>query len=86
MKRLSSYFRFEDALIPNTLAWIYILAAYTIGFYAIMADAIVYNFVGAVLLAHSMVIAAYFVHECAHDSLFTNSRYNRWFGEMLIFP
>lgn len=84
MKTLSSYFRFEDALIPNTLAWIYIIAAYTIGFYAMMADALVYNFAGTVLVAHSMVISAYFIHECAHDSLFKKNRHNRLFGEIFL--
>lgn len=84
MKMLSSYFRFEDALIPNTLAWSYILAAYIIGFYAIMADALIYNLAGTVLLAHSMVISAYFIHECAHDSLFKKNRHNHLFGEIFL--
>ena len=84
MEKLSSYFRFEDALIPNTIAWIYILAAYIIGFSAIMSDALVYNLAGTVLLAHSMVISAYFIHECAHDSLFKKNRHNRLFGEIFL--
>jgi fatty acid desaturase len=84
MAKLSSYFRFEDALIPNTIAWIYILAAYIIGFYAIMSDALIYNLAGTVLLAHSMVISAYFIHECAHDSLFKKNRHNRLFGEIFL--
>jgi fatty acid desaturase len=84
MKKLSGYFRFEDALIPNTIAWIYILATYIFGFYAIMSDALIYNLLGTVLLAHSMVISAYFVHECAHDSLFKKNRHNRFFGEIFL--
>lgn len=84
MKTLSSLFRFEDALIPNLLAWSYIIAAYSFGFYAIMADAIVYNLIGTVLLAHSMVISAYFIHECAHDSLFKKNRHNQFFGEIFL--
>jgi len=84
MAKLSSYFRFEDALLPNTIAWIYILAAYIVGFYAIMSETLVYNLAGTVLLAHSMVISAYFVHECAHDSLFKKNRHNHFFGEIFL--
>lgn len=84
MKTLSSFFRFEDALLPNLLAWTYMLAAYIVGFYAIMSDMIIYNLAGTVLLAHSMVISAYFIHECAHDSLFKKNRHNRLFGEIFL--
>ena len=84
MKDISSLFRFDDALIPNLLAWAYILAAYILGFAAIMSETVWMNILGVVFLAHSMVIAAYFIHECAHDSLFKKSRHNRIFGEILL--
>jgi len=84
MKNVNSLFRFDDALIPNLLAWIYVLLAYIFGFAAIMAEAVWTNVVGVVLLAHSMVIAAYFIHECAHDSLFKKSGHNYIFGEILL--
>jgi fatty acid desaturase len=84
MKTLSSLFRFSDALIPNLLAWTYILITYVLGFAGIMADIIVFNVFGVILLAHSMVIAAYFIHECAHDSLFKNNRHNKFIGEILM--
>ncbi|HSR73440.1 MAG TPA: fatty acid desaturase [Sulfurovum sp.] len=84
MEKIRSFFRFEDALIPNILAWTYMLAAYIVGFYAIMSDTLIYNLAGTVLLAHSMVISAYFVHECAHDSLFKKNRHNRLFGEIFL--
>lgn len=84
MKNISSLFRFDDALIPNLLAWTYVLSTYILGFAAIMTEAVWINVLGVVLLAHSMVIAAYFIHECAHDSLFKKSRHNRIFGEILL--
>ena len=84
MKKISSLFRFDDALVPNMLAWTYILGAYILGFSALLADSILYNILGIVFLAHSMVIAAYFIHECAHDSLFKKSQHNRIFGEILL--
>ncbi len=84
MKAAGSLFRFNDALIPNVMAWIYILATYLLGFAGIMADSLLFNALGVVLLAHSMVIAAYFIHECAHDSLFKKNRHNQLFGEILM--
>jgi fatty acid desaturase len=84
MKTLNSLFRFQDALIPNLLAWTYVLFAYVFGFAAIMAHSILLNALGVILLAHSMIIAAYFIHECAHDSLFKKKRHNQFFGEILM--
>ena len=84
MKNISSLFRFDDALIPNLLAWSYVLFSYVLGFAAIMTETVWMNVAGVILLAHSMVIAAYFIHECAHDSLFKKSSHNHIFGEILL--
>ena len=37
---------------------------------------------GILLTAHSMVIASYLIHECAHRSLFRASSMKRWTGEL----
>jgi len=84
MKTATRLLRFEDALLPNLAAWGYMFTAYIGGFAAIMASSLWLNTVGVLLLAHGMVIAAYFIHECAHDSLFKDSRHNRLFGELLL--
>lgn len=60
------------------------LAAYIFGFMMIVSDALWLNLLGVIILAHSMVIAAYFIHECAHESLFRKSLYNRLLGEVLL--
>ena len=84
MKTAPRLFRFDDALVPNLLAWGYMFSTYVFGFAAILSDALWLNVAGVLLLAHSMVIAAYFVHECAHESLFQKRRHNRIFGEILL--
>lgn len=84
MKTVAKYFRFDDAVLPSLLAWSYMFSAYIFGFAAILADALWLNVLGILFLAHAMVIAAYFVHECAHESLFKKSRHNRFFGELLL--
>ena len=38
---------------------------------------------GALLLGHSMVIAAYLIHECAHNTIFRDNRHNAYLGECL---
>jgi len=46
--------------------------------------ALLWNITGVVLLAHSMVIAAYLVHECIHNNVFRQRRYHYWLGEFLL--
>lgn len=84
MKTAAKLFRFDDALFPNLLAWGYMFSAYIFGFAAILTDALWLNVLGVLFLAHSMVIAAYFIHECAHESLFKKSCHNQLFGELLL--
>jgi len=84
MKTAARLFRFDDALVPNLLAWGYLFSTYLFGFAAMLADSPWLNAAGVLLLAHSMVIAAYFIHECAHESLFRKSRHNQIFGELLL--
>ena len=38
---------------------------------------------GAVVLGHSMVIAAYLIHECAHNTIFRQNSHNARLGELL---
>jgi len=84
MKTAVRLFRYEDALLPNALAWTYMFSAYVFGLAAMLAEALWINALGVLFLAHAMVIAAYFIHECAHDSLFKKNRYNQLFGELLL--
>jgi len=84
MKTAAKLFRFDDAMLPNLMAWGYMFAAYIFGFAAMLASALWLNVLGVLFLAHAMVIAAYFVHECAHESLFKKSRHNQLFGELLL--
>jgi fatty acid desaturase len=49
------------------------------------AHAVVLNVLGVVLCTHSMVLAAYLIHEAAHQSLFATASANRRIGEWLSF-
>ncbi|MFT7003893.1 MAG: fatty acid desaturase, partial [Sulfurimonas sp.] len=84
MKTSTKFFRFDDALFPNSLAWIYMFSTYILGFVALVSEVLWINALGVIFLAHSMVISAYFIHECAHSSLFKSSHHNQLFGELLL--
>ena len=75
--------KYTDGLWPNLLALLYISSAYMAGFYLITLDALILNFFGSLLLAHSMVIAAYMVHECAHNTIFKSNKANARLGGLL---
>lgn len=75
--------RYEDGIVPNLLAISYALIAYAGGMTLIMMPSLAVNLPGALLLAHGMVIAAYLVHECAHNTVFAKNRNNARLGELL---
>jgi fatty acid desaturase len=80
MKQIIKY---SDGLWPNFFALLYIFSAYLGGFFLISFDVLPVNFIGSVLLAHSMVIAAYMIHECAHNTVFRNNKANARLGSLL---
>jgi fatty acid desaturase len=53
--------------------------------FALMASTPVAAMLGVLLCAHSMVLAAYLLHEAAHDTLFRSRAANRALGEALSF-
>lgn len=62
-------FRHGDGVIPNLLAIGYAFGAYFLGLFLLSRSGIA--FVGGIfLLAHSLVIAGYLIHECTHGTLF----------------
>jgi len=76
--------RWEDGWLPNTLALGYALGGYALGLWACAAPAWWHNAFGVLLSAHALVIAAYLVHECAHNTIFADNRWNAALGEALM--
>ena len=81
---MAGFLRYEDAFWPNILALGYVISAYFGGLALMLSSVLLLNFFGAFLFAHAMVIAAYLIHECAHNSLFRKNRYHQWLGEALL--
>ncbi|KUJ73090.1 fatty acid desaturase [Thiomicrospira sp. WB1] len=84
MPQNHSLFRHNDAPLPTFLASSYVLIGYLTGGYWMLTQHPLLNVIGVFWFAHSMVIAAYLLHEAAHLSIFKNKRHNRWFGEWLL--
>jgi fatty acid desaturase len=80
---MTSFIRYEDSLWPNLMALSYALSGYFIGLGCILSASVWLNFVGVLLLAHSMVIAAYLVHECAHNTILKKNSSNARLGRFL---
>jgi fatty acid desaturase len=78
-------FREREGALPNSL----VLAWCTLGWlgsFALMASAhIAWNIAGLALCTHCMLLAAYMVHEVAHQSVFASPAANRCAGEWLSF-
>ncbi len=81
---MAGVFRYEDAFWPNLLAILYVLTTYFGGMALILSAPWLLNVIGVLVFAHGLVIAAYLVHECAHNSLFRKNKYHRWLGEALL--
>lgn len=65
----AALFRYTDAALPNILAIAYAVGAYVVG-WVLLGAGLVWFVPGVLFLAHSMVIAAFLIHECTHGSLF----------------
>jgi fatty acid desaturase len=78
-------FRDREGAILNTLVLLWIAAGW-LGSFALMAShSVPVNIVGILLCAHSMVLAAYLIHEAAHQTVFAVPWANRWVGEAMNF-
>jgi len=53
-----------------------------VGSFALMASrSVALDILGVLLCAHTMLLAAYLLHEAAHQTLFISRRANQWVGE-----
>lgn len=78
----TSLFRYKDGAAPNAAALLYAAAGYGAGLWLITAPSLAANLLGTLLVAHALVIAAYFIHEFAHGSIFAKPQANDRAGEI----
>src|SRR5690348_4754569 len=71
--------------LPDSLALFVTGAAWLGSFFLMAQPSLVLELTGLWLCAHSMVLAAYLVHEAAHQTLFASPLTNHWTGEVMNF-
>ena len=79
----STQLRYKDGLWPFVFALSYGLVGYTIGLVWIAMPSMAINLCGLLLLTHTLVICAYMIHECAHNTLFAKNHHNAVLGSIL---
>ncbi|MDX1335388.1 MAG: fatty acid desaturase, partial [Gammaproteobacteria bacterium] len=80
----NSVWRENGGALPHSLALAYAILGHFAGLAMIMQPSAWLVVPGILLTAHSMVIGAYLVHECAHNTIFASNAWNRWLGEFLL--
>ena len=76
-------FKYNDGLWPNTAAISWAFGAYVGGIALCLLPTGMLSVLGVLMLSHAMIIAAYLVHECAHNTIFVSARHNRLLAESL---
>lgn len=67
----------------NGLALLYVVSAYLVGFAGLFHTHWAINLLATLLLAHSMIIAAYLIHECGHQLVFKRGADNARLGRAM---
>ena len=69
----------------NGLALSYVFGGYGLGLFCLIAQAVWLNILGVVLVTHTLVWAAYFVHEFMHGAIFKQLKLNVIGGKAMLF-
>jgi fatty acid desaturase len=77
-------FKYTDGLWPNTLLLGYGLGAGMLAVSGLLSANGWANAMAVLLLAHVLIIAAYVVHDCMHNSLFKAPKHNRQLARPLL--
>ncbi|MGA7800368.1 MAG: fatty acid desaturase [Gammaproteobacteria bacterium] len=80
---MAARMRQPDGYWPHLAALAYGVLGYGAGVALITAHAPVLNGLGVLVLAHALVICAYLVHECAHNTVFRDNTHNARLGQAL---
>ncbi len=80
----TTIFKYAEDRIANTIALSILCACYLGGWWLLSLPQIILNGLGVLMLAESMVLAGFFVHEFAHGSIFQSGRWNRLAGKCCL--
>jgi fatty acid desaturase len=81
---MSAYgFKDSENAVWNGLALLYVAAGYGLGLVALIHGGVLLSVIGTLSLAHAMTIAAYLLHECGHNAIFSTNARNARLGTAL---
>lgn len=84
-RQSAAIFREPEGVVPNTVVLLWTSLVWLASFGLMGADPVVLNVVGVLACLHTMVLAAYLIHEAAHYTLFSRPTVNKWAGEWMSF-
>lgn len=76
-------FKQRNGALPHSLALAYAFGGYAGGLALISTGGPMGWLTGTLLLGHAMIIAAYLLHECAHNTIFSTNEANARLGRAL---
>lgn len=76
-------FRSRSGALPNTVALAWTLGGYAGGVWLLTRTPWLANVAGVLLTAHALILAAYFIHEFAHQSIFRTATANHRWGVIM---
>ncbi len=83
MTSVSPYFRYPDGPLPNLLALGVTVLGYPLGIALLLSPAWGWNVLGFALVVLTLVWSAYFIHEFAHQAIFTSADANARWGTLM---
>ncbi|WP_293323404.1 fatty acid desaturase [Parvibaculum sp.] len=83
MSSQSTFWRHSDGAIPNTLAFSYVAVAHVSGIALLALANPIAWIAGTLLVAHSLIVAAYLIHDLAHMAIFRSRKLTLVVAEML---
>ena len=79
---MSRLFRHAGGAWPTLLTVTYTVLGWLVGVWMLTLPQISLNVVGVLLTAHTLIISAYLIHECVHQTLFATPAANDRLGKL----
>jgi fatty acid desaturase len=79
----SSIWRYPDGFLPNFLGLSYTFLGYFFGIFMLLQESIFWNIGGVLLVSHTLMCSAFFIHEFIHDTIFRGRSRNSKFVILL---
>ncbi len=68
---------------PNLVVISYTLIGWALGVWLLTRPEVLFNIVGVLLTAHTLVCSGYLIHECVHQTIFTRPSPNDGLGRLM---